>query len=133
MQRLRRLVLANRPFACALVGLALMLKMVVPAGLMPTVSNGHIVVSICSGTGPATMVVAIPGLDHKSDKDDHHSKAEQPCAFSGLSNSSLAAVDPFVLAAAILFILALGTRPRTLHTHRTIPYLRPPLRGPPAF
>ncbi|MFW2852502.1 DUF2946 family protein [Sphingomonas sp. TX0543] len=133
MHRLRRLVFANRPFACAIIALALLLKIAIPAGFMPTVSNGQIVVSICSGMGPATMVMTVPGLEHKSDNDGHPGKAEQPCAFAGLSALSLPAADPILLAAAILFVLALGTRPLTLSASSIVSYLRPPLRGPPAL
>ena len=133
MHRLRNLVLANRPFACAVLALALMMKLVMPAGYMPTVSSGQIIVSICSGTGPMTMVMTIPGLEHgKSEGDGHQGKTEQPCAFSGLNAPSLAAADPVLLAAAILFVLALGMRPLVLPASTAPPYLRPPLRGPPA-
>lgn len=107
------------------------MKIVVPSGFMPTISNGRIVVSVCSGIGPTTMVMTIPGLEHKSDSEGHQGKAEQPCAFAGLSTPSLAAADPFLLAAAILFVLALGMRPLVLPTSTAPPYLRPPLRGPP--
>lgn len=134
MHRLRNLVLANRPFACAVLALALLIKIIMPAGFMPTASNGQIVVSICSGTGPMTMVMTIPGLEHgKTDDGGHKGKAEQPCAFSGLSAPSLAGADPILLAAAILFVLVLGTRPLALPASIAPPYLRPPLRGPPAI
>lgn len=133
MHRLRRLVLANRPFACAVLALALLMKIAVPSGFMPTIANGQIVVSVCSGMGPTTMVITIPGLEHESGGDDHRGKAEQPCAFAGLSAPSLAAADPFLLAAAILFVLALGMRPLALPASTAPPYLRPPLRGPPLY
>jgi hypothetical protein len=111
-----------------------MMKIIMPAGFMPTVSNGQIVVTICSGTGPMTMVMTISGLEHgKSEGDRHQGKAEQPCAFSGLSAPSLAAADPILLAAAILFVLALGLRPPVLPVSTAPPYLRPPLRGTPAI
>lgn len=116
------------------------MKLVMPAGFMPTVSNGQIVIRICSGTGPMTTVMTMPQLEHgpglehaKSEGDGHQGKAEQPCAFSGLSAKSLAAADPVLLAGAILFILALGTRPLVLRVSAPPPYLRPPLRGPPAI
>lgn len=133
MHRLRRLVLANRPFACAIIALALILKIAVPAGFMPTVSEGQIVISVCSGMGETTMAITIPGLKNgKSDGGSPHSKIDQPCAFAGLSAPSLAAADPILLAAAILFVLALGMRPLLLPAASASPYLRPPLRGPPA-
>lgn len=133
MHRLRHLILANRPFACAILALALMMKLALPAGFMPTVNNGQIQVTLCSGTGPMTVVMTIPGLDHgKQDGEGHSGKSEQPCAFSGLSAPSLAATDPILLAAAILLILALGIRPMVVLTSTAPPHLRPPLRGPPA-
>lgn len=132
MHRLRSLVFANRPFACAVFALALMMKIVMPAGFMPSVSNGKIVVSICSGTGPMTVVMTVPGSEHGKPGERQHGKAEQPCAFAGLSSPSLAAADPVVLALAILFAMALALRPMAARTATAPPYLRPPLRGPPA-
>jgi hypothetical protein len=130
---LRRLVLSNRPLAIAILALALLMKLAMPGGFMPTVSNGQIVVILCSGTGASTIVMTIPGPGDKPDGGEHSGKAEQPCAFAGLSMPSLAAVDPILLAAAILFVLALGVRPLLLLPAPTAsPYLRPPLRGPPA-
>jgi hypothetical protein len=130
---LRRLVLSRHRLAIAILALALLMKLVVPAGFMPILSNGQIVVSLCSGTGPTKMVMIVPVLGHKPDGGGEHSgKAEQPCAFAGLSMSLLAAADPILLAAAILFVLALGMRPLLLLTATAPPYLRPPLRGPPA-
>lgn len=117
-----------------LVTCVLFAKVIIPSGFMPVATSHGIVISICSGTGPMTMVMNIPGLEHgKSDSDGHHGKTEQPCAFSGLSAPSLAAADPILLAAAILFVLALGMRPLRLQSSTALPYLRPPLRGPPAF
>nr|WP_294814872.1 DUF2946 family protein [uncultured Sphingomonas sp.] len=132
VHRLRRFVLANRPFACSILALALLMKLAMPAGFMPAVSSGQIVVRICSGTGPMTTAMTLPGLDEHG-KDSHHGKAEQPCAFSGLSAPSLTAADPILLTVAILFVLTLGMRPLTLPASTAPPYLRPPLRGPPAI
>jgi hypothetical protein len=129
---LRRLVLKNRKLAGFVLVLALAMKLLVPAGFMPTFSDGRIVVSICSGTGPTTMVMTIPGLEHGKSKDGHQGKAEQPCAFAGLSAPSLAAADPMLLAIAIAFAMALALQPITASIIRARPHLRPPLRGPPA-
>ncbi|MBB3940433.1 hypothetical protein GGR39_002090 [Novosphingobium fluoreni] len=134
MHRLRDLVLANRPFAGAILVLALMMKVVIPAGFMPTVSNDQIVASICSGTGRMTMAMPIPGLQHgKSDGSGHQDKAGQPCIFAGLSAPAFTGADPLLLAITILFILVLGLRPMALPNSTAPPYLRPPLRGPPLY
>lgn len=110
------------------------MKLVLPAGFMPTMAEGRMVVRMCSGTGPMTMVMTIPGLEQsKHDDGGHRDKHEPPCAFSGLSTPSLAAADPILLALAILFVLAMGIRALAAPTTTAPPYLRPPLRGPPAF
>jgi hypothetical protein len=132
MNLLRRLASNNRMLASALFALAIMMKVLVPAGFMPTFDHGQIIVSMCSGTGPMTMVMTVPGLEHGKPGDSHHGKTEQPCAFSGLSTPSLAAADPGLLALAILFVMALALRPMVPTAIRQRPHLRPPLRGPPA-
>ncbi len=122
-------------FACALV-----MKVLVPAGFMPVVSGGRVTIEICGGIAPAqtvmapmtAMTMAMPGMAHHSGKSDHQER-EMPCAFSGLTAPSLAAVDPVLLAIAIAFIVGLAFRVRTAVPIAAQPYLRPPLRGPPPF
>ena len=130
MLHLRRLILSNRCWAATLFGLALLLKALMPAGYMTVSSGKSITVEICSGTGPAALTLHIPsGGNDKSGK----TSAERPCAFAGLGAQALAAVDPFILEAALAFafILALLTVDLRLPRHRE--HLRPPLRGPPAL
>ena len=102
--------------------LALAMKLIVPAGFMPTISDGRFIVTVCTGTGPMSM--AMPGLDH--------GKSEAPCAFAGLAAPSLAAADAVLLAAAIVFVVALGVQPIGPRKTPDVPHLRPYLRGPPA-
>ena len=121
--------------ACALV-----MKILVPAGFMPVVSGGHVTIEICGGIAPAqtvmapmmAMAITMPGMAHHSGKSDHQER-EMPCAFSGLSAPSLAAVDPVLLAIAIAFIVGLVRHVRTAVPIAAQAYLRPPLRGPPPF
>ncbi|MBD8617586.1 hypothetical protein IFT67_01470 [Sphingomonas sp. CFBP 13728] len=140
MAGFRRLFLDHGTLSAWLIVCALAMKILVPAGFMPVVSGGTVTIQICGGTAPTTMVTMIakatmmaktmPGMMHHQDKGDHQSR-EMPCAFSGLSAPSLAAVDPLLLAIAIAFIVAMGFR-RTSTTPVAAPaYLRPPLRGPP--
>jgi len=74
----------------------------------------------------------MPGMANHSGKSDHQER-EMPCAFSGLTAPSLAAVDPVLLAIAIAFIVGLVRHVRTAVSIAAQPYLRPPLRGPPPF
>lgn len=132
MSSVRTFLLRHRWLATWLVGAALLMKVLVPAGFMPTVSNGTILVQLCTGMGVQTVAIEIPGLADHSEGKDQQKAADQPCAFSGLANPGLAGADPILLAIAIAFILA-----ATLHVEQRLIlwrgiYLRPPSQGPPA-
>lgn len=133
MTALRRLFHVHPGIAGAILALALAMKVLVPAGFMPTVADGRIVVSICSGTGPVTMVVAMPGMAHDAPADapKHDEGASAPCAYAGLMAPTLATIDPLLLAIALLAALALAMHRNASPLIATRPRLRPPLRGPP--
>lgn len=125
----RAFVRAHPYVAALLVASALLLRIAVPAGFMPMIDNGHIVVRVCDGMVGSTMVIAIPGLEHKSDGP----KTESRCAFADLSLPSLGGADPIQMAALFAFILALGFAMPIRSPNTPALRLRPPLRGPPAF
>jgi len=127
---LRHHIHGHRRWAAALVALALLMKLLVPAGFMASASNGTIQIELCASSGPRTIVIAIPGLDH--DKKSEAAKGDGPCTFSGHAAPSLGAADPILLAVAIAFIVATVFRTAPVGTPRRRAHLRPPLRGPPA-
>ena len=134
MHAARRL-LAQRHFAVLICTATLLLKLLVPTGYMIDNDHGRFVIAICSGTGPVTAMMDMPGMhgdapDHGTSKD--HGKAEMPCPFSCLSAAALGAVDPTQLAALIAFIVAIGLAGVLPPAPSGPAYLRPPLRGPPA-
>ncbi len=134
MLAVRRL-LAQRHFAVLLCAATLLLKLLVPSGYMIGSAQGRMTIELCSGVAPQAMTMALPGMhgdmpDHGKSKD--HGKTEMPCAFAGLSAASLGAVDPVQLVALIAFVMAVGLSPALLPATVRHPYLRPPLRGPPA-
>ncbi|WCT72426.1 hypothetical protein PQ455_12345 [Sphingomonas naphthae] len=131
MTALRRLLLTHRALTATLIALALLMKLLVPTGFMPVASGGGITVEICTGFGAQKMVMAIPGTAHRGGKADHQ-KADMPCAFAGLATPALAAIDPLLLAVAILFVMAMVFRVPVAPVVRGAARLRPPLRGPPA-
>lgn len=131
MIALRRLLLNHRALSAWVIAFALLMKLLVPAGFMPVVAGGTISIEICSGTAPAKMMMAMPGMAHHQDKSGHHGK-EMPCAFSGLTAPSLAAADPLLPTLAIAIIVATVFGVATPSVARAPAYLRPPLRGPPA-
>jgi hypothetical protein len=127
----RRLALNNRALAGALIALAMMMKLLVPSGLMPVFDHGRVIISICTGTGPMQMAMPMSGTKQDAPGKSGHHKSEHPCPFSSLTAHSLAAADPVLLALALLFFMALLLRPLAPPVVRQSLYLRPPLRGPP--
>lgn len=128
---MRAFLFRHQCLALCLIGAALFMKVVVPTGFMPTLSNNMILVQFCSGMGPQMVAIEIPGLTDHSDGKDQHEAAEQPCAFSGLMTPGLAGADPVLLALAFAFILASAFRvEQRLILWRGL-YLRPPSQGPP--
>ena len=131
MTALRRLLRQHRALSAGLLALALLMKLLVPAGFMPVVAGGGIAIELCGGTAPAAMTMAMPGMAHHRDKSGHQGR-DVPCAFAGLAAPSLPAVDPLLLALAIAFVMAAGLPVAVPVPAATRAYLRPPLRGPPA-
>jgi len=136
MSSLRALTHSYARLSLVLVVLALAVKALVPAGYMiSSTGERFLTVTICadaSGT-PKQMRIAIPD---KNETGGDHSEAvdkTQPCAFSGLGHAALGGADPLLLAAALAFILLVGLAPLRSPPARDIPFLRPPLRGPPSL
>jgi len=153
---LRRLLLDHRTLALWLAVATLTVKLLVPAGFMVGVVDGRVSLQICSGFGP---VVAAPTMDHAMaghampgpvddaramadhrgetghDGAEHdgaeHAGVAMPCPFAALAHGAMAAADAVVLASAIAFVLALGFAAVVRPAARRVPFLRPPLRGPP--
>ena len=135
MTRFRRHLLQHRATAALLLVAALLMRVLVPAGFMPSVDRGGITLVLCSGAGAKSVQMAagmsMSGAEHQSDRE-HGDTPEPPCVFSGLAAPALSGTDPILLAAAILFVMLFAVRtparPRVAPALR----LRPPLRGPPA-
>lgn len=132
---LRRFLLAHRHLAALVCVAALAMKLLVPSGYMLSSGHGRMAITICSGVASASANMDMPGMgtgdDHGQPKE--HGKAEMPCAFSSLLAQALAAVDAILLLAAIAFIIRVGRLPAARAARPATRYLRPPLRGPPAF
>jgi hypothetical protein len=98
--------------------------------------HGRFAITICSGIAPATMAKDMTGMhgdttDHGQSED--HGKAGMPCAFAGLSAAVLGSIDPIQLAALIAFVMVIGLTVAFLPAPSQPAFLRPPLRGPPAY
>ncbi|SFR76275.1 DUF2946 family protein [Sphingomonas jatrophae] len=133
MHAARALILRHRALAAALFACAMLLRLLVPVGYMPVVSGGTIRLELCAGVMPVKAEPVMHGMHHGKQTPGEHPKAEQPCAFAGLSMPSLGAADPLLLAAALLFAFLIALRPASAPAPRLRARLRPPLRAPPAF
>jgi hypothetical protein len=145
--------------AALIVALALALRALIPGGYMLSATPDGLAIVPCSAVftpapepaaaGPHDhhLMVSHGGMDHaaiaahaaakpspSSPKAEHekHAAAQQACPYAVLSLASLAGTDPILLAAALAFVLALAFAPRPLPSFRRTPFLRPPLRAPPA-
>lgn len=127
MTSIRAMVHVNRELAALLLAAALLLRIFVPAGFMPALDHGRMIVGVCNGMGVSKMVIETPGFEHKSQGNE----AQKSCAFSDLSLPSLAGANPILLAALVLFILALGLSFSIPLPPTATIRLRPPVRGPP--
>ena len=134
MQSLRTSIREHCHLALALLVGAFFIRAVIPAGFMvSTASDTVLSVTICSdaSVGLKQMHIVIPGKKPASGHSDGVNKAPH-CAFSSLAKVADGAADALLLALAFAFILVLGLAPVQRVAFRRPPYLRPPLRGPPA-
>lgn len=129
MLTFRAFFMSNPRVAAMLVALALCMKALIPAGYMLGGESRTITVQICADSlgHQITKQIDVGSKDHGK------TKADTPCAFTALTHGALGGADPILLAAALLFILALGFAPHLPAAPKRAHYLRPPLRGPPAL
>ncbi|WP_294272452.1 hypothetical protein [uncultured Sphingomonas sp.] len=149
-----RSLFAQRKLAVLLCAAALLLKLLIPTGYMVGQVNGHAAIILCPASGPVPDLSATghgktmthggamamghgtmvhDGSGHGSGHSDEDHGRESPCAFAGLAAPGLAAADPIQLALLIAFVMGVGLAVPVLPRPAPAPYLRPPLRGPPAL
>ncbi len=111
-------------WACAL---ALAVRLLVPAGYMPTEVAGMPTIAICDGSGAHLMTM--PGMAK------HGDPAKTPpgstCPFAIAAMASLGSVDAFVVAAPIVAAFVLRHEQAQPGPRLRAARLRPPAQGPP--
>ncbi len=134
MRGMRSLFRRHMGLGWLVVTLALAMKLLVPAGFMPVVGAHGVEIVICSGNGPMSMTMAIPGkAGQPGDDQGGSAKHDAPCAFSGLVAPGLGGADTIQLAIAVAAIIALGLLFRPGARPQQWAFVRPHLRGPPAL
>ncbi len=134
MFALRLFLRTHYRLAMLLVILALLAKAVVPMGYMVGQSGKTFTVMVCAdGSGEMqSRAITVPMKPGSHDGQDS-ARSGKACAYSATSMAAMSGVDAPLLAAALLFILALGFAPTPPILLQQSNFLRPPLRGPPAL
>jgi hypothetical protein len=116
--------------AVMLAALAILLRVLIPAGWMPATGDGF-AITLCTGSGVMTGWIDKDGSVHKGERD-HGGKIDHPCAFAGLG----AAFDLPTLVPPALPPLAAATAivgaAADLMIGRGLAAPPPPPTGPPA-
>ena len=134
MSSVRHLVLTHRRLFALLLLAVMAMRILLPAGVMPSIQQGQITIIVCTGEGPQMMQMPIAiDEDAGHQGDAHKAKAGAPCAFAGLSSPALSGADPVLLAAMLLLVFVAAIRAPDQRPARFTDRLRPPLRGPPAL
>lgn len=132
MGALRDIVRQRGSLALLLIGVALLARIAIPAGFMPVASGHGFTVLLCTGHGPARMDLSVPVVsEDRTDEGKKGGRTDAPCAFSSLTSHAMPGADPALLAAAVLFLLALGFRETPFRSLARPGRIRPPLRAPP--
>ena len=121
-----------RNFAAALIVLALALRIMVPAGFMPSTERSF-ALTICTGMDTQTIWMDKSGTLHKEDPSKGKSVEHQPCAFAGAAISAdfLSSVSQIAMAPVALPILGFVKREVSVGAGLAAP--PPPAIGPPSF
>ncbi|WP_188768770.1 hypothetical protein [Novosphingobium endophyticum] len=132
MRTLRQFFRDRPALAALLLAAALCLKIVLPAGYMPSAAGSDMVVALCSSMAPEgqTVTIRIPG---KAGQDDMSGSAKQSCAFAPLAAAVLGSVPPAIVLAALLFVFVAAILGQPLALRPVTARIRPPSQGPPAF
>lgn len=123
----------NRALALWIIACALLLRIIVPAGWMPSADiDGRMRITLCTSTGLVEAYVDRDGTIHeKSSKSEP--KTDQPCSFAGMG---VAIAMPTILYAAMPPLLAAAPilpRLRSVSIGRGLAAPPPPAIGPPAI
>lgn len=109
--------------------LALMIRIAIPTGFMPTAAPTGIVITVCTGMGQVKAFVPV----ERDGDQDRHSAAENPCTFAASLGGDI--LPPIVASLApVLPLLANRSASRAI-AHLTVHRLAappPPAIGPPA-
>jgi hypothetical protein len=115
----------TRSICAALLALLLAVRLLAPAGFMPSFDHGAVTIVACPD---ADGGVVTPMSAHH---EGHSKKLHQPCPYASASGLGAPAPDLPLLAGVLVLAVALLLGRTFLFLERHRKYERPPLRGPP--
>jgi hypothetical protein len=114
----------TRAICAALLALLLAVRMLAPAGFMPSFDHGAVTIVACpDADGGSTPMPA--------HHDGHSKKLHQPCPYAAASGLGSLAPDLPLLPGALILAVAVLLGRTFLFLERHLAHERPPLRGPP--
>jgi hypothetical protein len=119
-----------RAWALCCLTLALLVRLAMPAGWMPSPAGGF-AITLCTGSGPVAARMDADGKFHKQPADQAPA-ADHPCTFAALGGPLLPAATAMLAAptAVALAVLPLGLGEIAVGRGLSAP--PPPATGPPA-
>jgi hypothetical protein len=114
----------TRSLCALLLALLLGLRLLAPAGFMPSFEHGAVTIVAC----PDGDLAAAPMSAHHP---GHSKKLHQECPFASASGLGALALDAATLGTVLVLAVALLLGRAFLFLERSRANARPPLRGPP--
>ncbi|MFW2831059.1 hypothetical protein [Sphingomonas sp. ID0503] len=114
--------------ALLLVVLALGMRVLIPAGWMP--SADRIGIELCTSAGPVTVKMAGHAMHHGKHKPAE--RMDHPCAFAGAGAVMVAPFEPVDAVVAAFVAVRLFMLPSAVAIGRGLAAPPPPPTGPPS-
>ena len=127
-----RTFLPFRNLAAALIVLALAVRIVLPAGFMPSSERGF-ALTICTGMDTQTVWMDKSGKLHKEDPAKGKSVEHQPCAFAGAAMAGDAPTEATFIAMSPVATAVSVFAMREISVGRGLAAPPPPAIGPPSY
>ncbi len=107
--------------------LALLVRLLVPAGFMPQVAHGQIAIVTCPGMAMASAA------HHHADDAPAHDGFERPCAFAAVAAPATLLAFVLLLVLPLVAVVRRPLLPEARPAPRVALRWRPPLRAPPTI
>ena len=114
----------TRSICAALLALLMAVRLLAPAGFMPSFEHGAVTIVACPDADPGSVPMA-------AHHGGHSKKLHQPCPYASTSGLGALAGALAPLAGVLVVAVALMLGRSFLFLERSRRNERPPLRGPP--